>query len=255
MNNYIIPAWPAPKNIKAYTTTRLGGYSQPPYHTFNLSLATCDYQELVLKNRAKLKQDLSLPENPFRLKQEHTSTVIMIGQDRLSTPVVADASYTKISGKICAVLTADCVPILVCDLDGKIVAAIHAGWKGIANGVVESTIKAMDSDPAKLLAWLGPAIGPKAFQVNEDLIEIFCNQDDQNRSAFTQINNDFFANIYQLASICLHRVGITKIYGGEYCTFTQDNLFYSYRRDGEKSGRMASLIWLESGPTHEKLVR
>jgi len=247
MNNYIKPAWPAPKNIKAYTTKRNGGVSAAPYDTFNLSLLTGDNSKDVLINRKKLSRELNLPQEPFWLKQEHTDIAICIEKNTKPTPVIADASFTSIVGSVCIVLTADCVPILVCDQSGSIVAAIHAGWKGIAAGVIAATIKAMNTNPSKLLAWLGPAIGSNAFKVNQDVFEIFYKQIPECKSAFVKHNDHFLANIYALTSLYLKQTGITKIYGGDYCTFTQKDLFFSYRRDGEKSGRIASLIWLDQG--------
>ncbi|EKD45776.1 MAG: hypothetical protein ACD_69C00140G0001, partial [uncultured bacterium] len=161
------------------------------------------------------------------------------------TADTADAAFTTNTGVVCAVLTADCVPILVCDQDGTIVAAIHAGWKGIATGVIAATIKAMNINPSKLLAWLGPAIGPNAYVVKHDVYEIFLKQNPENKSAFVKYNDGFLANTYLLATLSLNHAGVTKIYGGEYCTYTQKDLFYSFRRDGEKTGRMANLIWME----------
>ncbi|MBU0744592.1 MAG: peptidoglycan editing factor PgeF [Gammaproteobacteria bacterium] len=245
MNNYIKPNWPAPKNIRAYTTTRAGGVSKPPYDSFNLALHTGDNPQKVIANRNKLIQELNLNQEPFWLKQEHSNIAVNIETNSLPTPVVADSSFSCTAGNVCVVMTADCVPILVCDQNGTIVAAIHAGWKGIANGMIQSTIKMMGIDPSKLIAWLGPAIGPDAFEVSQEIYEIFSKQLSENRSAFTKHGNKFLANIYLLATNALKDNGVSKVYGGEYCTFTQKDLFYSYRRNGEKSGRMASLIWLE----------
>lgn len=244
MDNYIKAGWPAPKNVKAYTTKRTGGISVTPYNSFNFSLLTGDNEKNVLANRKKLMQELNLPQEPFWLKQEHTDIAICIEENVKPIPVVADASFTRTAGPVCVVMTADCVPILVCNQEGSIVAAIHAGWKGIAAGVIASAIKAMNTDPTTLLAWLGPAIGPNAFEVNQDVRETFCQQIPECTSAFVKKDSSFLANIYSLASIYLKQAGVTKIYGGGYCTFTQKDLFFSYRRDGEKSGRMAGLIWL-----------
>lgn len=263
-NNYILPNWPAPKNVKAYTTKRLGGISKAPYDSFNFSLFTGDDPGAVLSNRQKLCQELNLPQQPFWLKQEHTNIVIQLKNENIvpssttiATPsltikshstqpalVVADASFTAAAGPVCAVMTADCIPILICDTYGTIVAAIHAGWKGIASGIIATTIKAMNTDPETLLAWLGPAIGPTAFVVNQEVYAIFCNQWPENKLAFAPQQNSWLANIYLLATNYLQHTGINKIYGGKYCTFTQKDLFFSYRRDGEKTGRIASIIWL-----------
>ena len=249
MNNFIIPNWPAPGNVKAVTTTRTSGFSMHPYDSFNLALHTGDEPNSVLKNRSKLTKELNLKNEPFWLTQEHTDIAIQIENNTLPTPVIADAAFTSSARQIPVIMTADCVPILVCDKDGTIVAAIHAGWKGIANGVIQSTIKAMDTDPSQLLAWLGPAIGPNAFEVNQEIYDIFSEQLSVNSLAFTKNDNNFLANIYTLAANALKNAKVSNIYGGQYCTFTQKDLFYSYRRDGKKTGRMASMIWLEISQT------
>lgn len=251
MDHYIQPNWPAPTNVKAYTTKRTGGFSLPPYDSFNFSLRTGDKHNDVLANRHQLYQQLSLPDEPFWLQQEHTNIALFLDNNTttdLNNCVVADATFTATPGKVCVVTTADCVPILLCNQDGTMVASIHAGWKGIAADIIGSTIKAitntMNIDPSTILAWLGPAIGPNAFVVNSDLVDIFCQRLPENEQAFVQYNDKFLANIYLLASISLQNNSITKIFGGEYCTFTNQDLFFSFRRDGEKSGRMANLIWL-----------
>lgn len=246
MNDYIKPNWPTPENVKAYTSTHKGGISKPPYDSFNFSLKTGDNPNAVLTNRKILSQKLNLPKEPIWLKQEHTDIVLHLNKNSQPTETPADASFTTDNGVVCVVLTADCVPILVCDQAGTIVAAIHAGWKGIAKGVIASTIKAMDIDPSNLLAWLGPAIGPNSFEVGHDFYETFLTQDPETKEAFVKHKDRFLANIYFLASLSLKKAGINKIYGGGFCTFTQEDLFYSYRRDGEKTGRMASLIWLRT---------
>lgn len=227
MNSYIKPNWPAPKNIKAFTTTCLQSDLRIP------------------ANRQKLAQEFHLPAEPFWLKQEHTNIVIHLKPDTTVTEPIADAAFTTTPNLICAVLTADCVPILVCDRKGTMVAAIHAGWKGIANGIIESTIKAMATNATELIAWLGPAIGKNCFEIKDDVREIFIKHNPETQKAFTPYNNDsFLTDIYLLATQRLNSVGITTIYGGEYCTFIQKELFFSYRRDGASSGRMASIIWL-----------
>ncbi|EKE01851.1 MAG: hypothetical protein ACD_21C00034G0005 [uncultured bacterium] len=244
MSNYIKPSWPAPKNVKAFTTKRTGGVSKPPYDGFNFGLHTGDDPNDVLANRKKLYQELDLPSEPFWLKQEHTNTAIHLQQNTNLIEPVADAAFATTPGLVCAVMTADCVPILVCDRKGTIVAAIHAGWRGIAAGIIESTIKAMNINPTELLAWLGPAIGANAFETGDDVREIFIKHNPEAKKAFVMHQDRFLANIYLLASQRLNSAGVTAIYGGEYCTFTQKELFFSFRRDGANSGRMASLIWL-----------
>jgi len=244
MNNYIEPNWPAPKNVKAFTTKRTGGISKPPYESFNFSLRTGDDPDNVLANRKKLCLELNLPIEPFWLNQQHTNISIHLKQNTNLTEPIADAAFATAPNLVCVTMTADCVPILVCDYAGTIVAAIHAGWKGIAAGVIEATIKAMNIDGAKLLAWLGPAIGANSFEAGEDMREIFTKHDPKSQKAFVTNKDRFLANIYLLASERLNDTGITTIYGGEYCTFTQKELFFSFRRDGVASGRIASLIWL-----------
>lgn len=242
---YISPNWSAPDNIRAYTTTRYnGGFSESPYDSLNLSLTTGDHEKTVLKNRQWLYQDLNLRKEPFWLKQEHSNIVVAIDHNTSSEPVTADASFTRDTNCICAVLTADCIPILACDKQGTIVAAIHAGWKGIARGIIEASIKALNIDPKDLLVWLGPAIGPNAFQIQQDVVTTLCQQIPACQTAFIKYRDNYLGNIYQLATIYLNKIGVTNIYGGEFCTFSQNELFYSYRRDGERSGRFASMIWL-----------
>jgi YfiH family protein len=235
MDNYIKPNWPAPKNVKAFTTKRLGGNFNP--HIGN-------NPNDALANRKKLYRELNLPAEPFWLKQKHTNAVIHLKSNTPIIEPIADAAFATTPNLVCVVTTADCVPILVCNQDGTIVAAIHAGWKGIAAGIIEATIKAMNTHSTKLLAWLGPAIGANSFETGEDVREIFIKKNPENRKAFVAHNDHFITNIYLLASQCLNSTGITAIYGGKYCTFRQKELFFSFRRDGASSGRMASLIWL-----------
>jgi len=232
-DNYIIPNWPAPKNIKAFTTKR----------NLNFKLGSDD----LLINRQKLHSELSLPREPFWLTQQHTDSVLELIQQTDLVQPIADAAFTKEAELVCVAMTADCVPILVCDTKGSQVAAIHAGWKGIAGGIIEQTIQKMGVDPSELLAWMGPAIGKNAFKVGLDFIDIFTKLNPDNKAAFVLgSDNDYYADIFYLASQCLKNAGVTKIYGGEYCTFSQPDLFFSYRREGDVSGRMASLIWIES---------
>lgn len=241
MKNYIIPNWSAPKNIHAYTTTRLGGISQPPYNSFNLSTNVGDDLNTVLANRRKLRQDLNLPNEPCWLNQAHTKNVV-VADNHASYPN-ADASYTTTPNIVCVELTADCLPILLCSKKGDLVAVIHAGWKGIVNGVIEATIHALPINPAELIAWLGPAIGPNSFAVGEDVREQFINFDAKAQNAFRPIaNHKWLFDIYFLGKQRLNNCGIFTIYGGEFCTYSAPEKFFSFRRSA-KTGRMASLIW------------
>lgn len=240
--NLIKPNWPAPMHIHAYTTTRQGGYSMMPYTSLNLADHVGDNIKHVKQNRNLLKQSLQLTNEPVWLIQTHGTNVIQA--DPTSTSLTADASFTEKSEIICAVLTADCLPVLICDSAGTMVAAIHAGWRGLAAGIIETTIKKLPATPNNLLAWLGPAIGPKAFEVGQDVYEHFLQSNSKAALAFENYAaNKWLANIYWLAEQRLRKTGITHIYGGEYCTYTDTTQFYSYRRN-QNTGRMASLIWI-----------
>lgn len=242
MISFIQPNWPAPTNIKAYTTTRIGGFSCTPYDTLNLATHVNDDPINVEKNRILLREFLHLPDEPLWLTQVHGVEVV---QAELQQPyVVADAAYTREKNIVCAVQTADCLPVLICDRAATCVAAIHAGWKGLAAGIIEETIKTLKILGSDLLVWLGPAIGPQAFEVGEDVYETFITHDSNAALGFKKIDNKkWLANMYLLAKQRLHQLGVQNIYGGEFCTYTDKERFFSYRRDN-MTGRMASLIWI-----------
>ncbi len=238
----IIPDWPAPERVHALTTTRLGGVSLPPYDSLNLGDHVGDDPVAVAENRRRLAAELGLPGEPRWLSQVHG--IFSMEAASVSQGCEADASYTDTAGVVCAVLTADCLPVLLCDKDGKGVAALHAGWRGLLNGVIEQTIAAMGG-AGELMAWLGPAIGPQAFEVGNEVREAFIADASTAATAFVPSpNGRWLADIYALARQRLHRAGVVLVYGGEYCTYSEPERFYSYRRDG-RTGRMASLIWLE----------
>jgi polyphenol oxidase len=248
MQNYIQPNWPVPKNVHAYTTTRVGGFSKAPYESFNLADHVDDEPRDVKANREKLKKVLKLPSEPFWLKQTHSTRVISLDNAPNETDFTADASFTTKSHIISAVLTADCLPLLLAAKDGSLVAAIHAGWQGLAKGIIEETLKAITdiTELKNLLVWLGPAIGPKAFIVQDDVRQKFIAYEPHAESAFIKIDQtSWLANIYTLARQRLENFGIHNIYGGDFCTVTDEKRFFSYRRDNRKTGRIASLIWLE----------
>lgn len=240
----LIPDWPAPANIKACTTTRLGlGVSQPPYDQFNLADRVNDNPLHVKQNRAQLKEALLLPEEPIWLKQTHSNLVL--SAQPYNRDQEGDASIASHASQVCAILTADCLPILICQRDGSQVAAIHAGWRGILNGVIENTINALSTNPDELLVWFGPAISQSHYEVGDEMRDSFLAHDPHTASAFTPSpNNRWLANLYQLADFRLRKQGITQIYGGTYCTYSDAARFYSYRRDGAQTGRIASLIWI-----------
>lgn len=238
---YIIPDWPAPQNIKAYTTTRRGGYSESPYDRFNLGPHVGENPETLQKNIELLTSTLHLPETPTWLNQVHGIAVADLNDQ--SCGLTADACVTSTPNKVCAILTADCLPILVCNQAGSEVAAIHGGWRGLLAGVIDTTIKSMHSAPSQLMAWMGPAISQKCFEVNEEIRDQFLQSNPQYISAFSAQEKHIFADLYHIARINLMQLGVTAIYGGNFCTYTQHELFYSYRRDQRNTGRMASLIW------------
>lgn len=238
----ILPAWPAPANIHALVTTREGGVSRPPYDSFNLGDHVGDDPVAVGQNRALLQG--FLPSSPRWLKQVHGTTVAMA--DGLDAPIEADAAVSFMPDTVCAVLTADCLPVLFCNADGNRVAAAHAGWRGLAAGVLEASVAAMQSPPREIIAWLGPAIGPRAFEVGGEVREVFVRDLAETERAFVAGQADkWLADIYELARLRLARAGVNRVFGGGDCTFTDAKRFYSFRRDGA-TGRMASLIWMSN---------
>lgn len=233
------PDWPAPPNIRSLVTTRMGGVSSPPYDSFNLGSHVGDTSEAVAANRATLR--LHCPSEPKWLNQVHGKAVARA--DNLVAPMDADASVAFESGTVCAVLTADCLPVLFCDRLGTRVAAAHAGWRGLAAGVLEASVASMQCEMENILAWLGPAIGPQAFEVGDEVRDVFLRDLPETEAAFVQEQpGKWLADIYLLARLRLLRAGVTAVHGGGLCTYSDRERFYSYRRDGT-TGRMASLIW------------
>ncbi len=243
VNAFIQPDWPAPTPIKALSTTRLGGISQPPYDSLNLGLHVNDDHDKVLNNRRWLTRSAGLPSSPLWLEQVHGTRVI--DANDWHAGIEADALFSRQAGQVCPVMTADCLPVLFCDDDGKMVAAAHAGWRGLLNGVLENTVSQFSCSANKILAWLGPAIGPQQFEVGSEVFDTFCSHSAAAGQAFRpHRSGHYLADIYLLARQRLNRLGVDKIYGGEHCTVAEADQFFSYRRDGE-TGRMASLIWIE----------
>jgi hypothetical protein len=237
--NLIVPDWPAPVRVKSLMTTREGGVSGAPWTSLNLGDHVGDDSAHVMANRAHLRQQL--PAEPGWLKQVHSVRVVELGRESNRE---ADASFTRDAGEVCAVLTADCLPVLFCDRAGSVVAAAHAGWRGLADGVLEATVAAMQVSPGEILAWMGAAIGPQAFEVGDEVRQIFVDRHPEAATAFVpHAPGKWLADIYQLVRIRLNSVGVQAIYGGGRCTFSEGGSFYSYRRDG-LTGRMASVIWL-----------
>lgn len=235
--------WSAPKHVRALTTIRSGGVSCGRYESLNLGDHVGDEPRFVHENREHVRKTLKLPRAPLWLQQVHGTVVVDAAI--ADHAIEADGSFTNQAGVVCAVLTADCLPVFLCDRRGTAVGVLHSGWRGLAAGIVEAGIARMGIPGASLLAWLGPAIGPAAFEVGDDVREAFVDADADTARAFVaNPRGRWLADIYQLARRRLERQGVTAIYGGEYCTVTQADLFYSYRRDGV-TGRMASLIWLD----------
>ena len=235
--------WPAPENIVAFSTTRQGGVSRPPYAGLNLATHVGDDRVVVMQNRARLYEQFSIDPPPVWLDQTHGKTVLDLDRCSHEASVDADASVTTQANSICAVLTADCLPLLICDHRGSQVAAVHAGWRGLHAGIISATVNRFVEPAQSLLVWLGPAIGQSAFEVGADVRDAFCQKNPGNRQAFEQIDQEhWWCDIYQLARAELASLGVTAIYGGDHCTFSDAERFYSFRRDGQ-TGRQASLIW------------
>jgi polyphenol oxidase len=237
----IVPDWPLPSNLRAVQTTRSGGVSAGPWHSLNLALHTGDDPEAVQRNRSLLSQALDLPRVPVWPTQVHGAVVAEAAA--MTGAVEADAVVARAPGQVCSVQTADCLPVLFASLDGQRVAAAHAGWRGLAGGVLEATLDALGYPPAEVTAWLGPAIGPDAFEVGPEVRAAFVGPDNAAATAFRQGTGDrWFADIYRLARLRLERAGLREIHGGGRCTHAEPETFFSYRRDGT-CGRMATLIW------------
>ena len=254
---WIKPDWPVPAHVKAISTTRVGGSSQAPYDSLNLGTHVGDEQGTVLANRKELKDKLQLPSEPLWLEQVH-STVIANADDA-NPQLKADASFSCQQGNVCIVMTADCLPVLMTNKAGTVVAAAHAGWRGLNDGILEATITKMraanlnagqnanQSSDDDIIAWLGPAIGSENFEVGEEVREAFVKQHEASEQAFVNVvgNDKWLADIYLLARIRLAAMGVKDIYGGGLCTYEDQKRFFSYRREAT-TGRMASLIWLDA---------
>ena len=244
----MFPDWPAPDNVKSVVTLRFPGASQMPYDGFNLADHVGDNPADVLANRRQLITSLGLSNQPAWLHQVHGTRVIYAPEIR--SDISADASYTDQVGEACVVLTADCLPVLLCNQGGTKVAAAHAGWRGLCSGILRKTLACFSTDEA-VLAYLGPAIGPKVFEVGIEVLEAFLSgaQNSQHRTliklAFKSCDNGrYLADLYDLATAELRCCGVENIYGGTSCTYSQSEQFFSYRRD-QVTGRNATLIWLE----------
>jgi len=235
---WLIPDWPAPANVRAMVSTRRGGVSVGPYDSLNLGDHVGDLPSAVAENRRRFAEAAGLARAPRWLQQVHGCGVV---SDEAEAGSAADACWTAKADVPCAVLTADCLPVLFADLEGGCVAAAHAGWRGLAAGVLEATIAQMPVPPRRLIAWLGPAIGPKAFQVGDEVRAAFVGQAAEDAAAFAPDGQRWRADLFALARGRLGRCGVGAVYGGDICTVSDAGRFFSHRRDG-LSGRFASLI-------------
>ena len=249
-NAVIHPQWPVPKQVKAIITTRAGGVSPPPWSSFNLATHVGGSELNVRQNRQKLQSYWGNDLRAQWLNQTHSTQVVEFsGGNNTELVGDADAIFTRSEKRICAVLTADCLPVLLCDAGATTVAACHAGWRGLGAGILENTLDEFTVPREDILAFLGPAIGPKYFQIGEDVLEYF-SQNGQKLdykkifSPSLHARGKFFMDIYEAARQILNNQGLKQVYGGDFCTYRESEQFYSYRRD-KACGRMASCIWLD----------
>jgi len=243
---FIYPDWPAPDNIKAAATTRIGGFSEAPLDSFNLGLHVNDDPVLVNRNRDLMAESLSLPGIPVYLNQVHGTDAICAddfsGVSGTEAPA-ADACWSA-DNNVIAIMTADCLPVLFASKCGSVIGGAHAGWRGLADGVIEKTVEALPVESSELIAWLGPAIGPRKFEVGSEVRERFVDQNQPSDRHF--VLNDskkYLADLYGLAKDRLAAAGVESIYGGGFCTHSESHRFFSHRRDQGLTGRMAALIW------------
>jgi YfiH family protein len=242
----ITPEWAAPARVRAAFTLRQGGVSRAPFDTLNLGSALDDEPAAVVENRRRVRAALALPAEPSWLEQVHGTSVVTDRDLDPKTEVEprADAIVTRVPGRVCVVRVADCMPVLLATRDGAAVAAAHAGWRGLAAGVIEATIRALETPPAQLIAWLGPAIGPRHFEVGEEVRRAFVGADAGAATAFVRNERGRWqCDLPALARRRLDALGVTAVGGGVWCTHSDRERFFSYRRDG-RCGRMAAFIWL-----------
>lgn len=238
------PGWDMRAPLRAAATTRRGGLSVGPFATCNLGARTRDDPATVAANRARVARALGLPGAPRWLRQVHGTAVVELAAGTTGTPE-ADAAWTRESGVVCAVLTADCLSVVLGDPDGAAVAVAHAGWRGLAAGVLDATVAALPVPAGRLRAWLGPAIGPQAFEVGPEVRTAFLESDPGAAGAFRRGAGDrWHADLHGLARRRLRALGVTRVDGGGCCTYADRARFFSHRRDGPGTGRMATLAWL-----------
>ena len=240
----LTPEWPAPAGVRAAFTLRSGGVSPPPFDSLNLGAHVGDEAAAVIENRRRVRAELRLAEEPAWIEQVHGIEVLDLDLEARAG-IAADAALTRRAGPVCAVQVADCLPILLAVRDGSAVAAAHAGWRGLAAGVLEATVKKLAAEPGRLIAWLGPGIGPAHFEVGEEVRAAFLASDADAASLFTpNARGRWQCDLAGLARGRLVALGVSAVFGGEWCTYGDALRFFSYRRDG-RCGRMAALIWRE----------
>jgi len=246
---WITPDWPAASAVRALSTLRGGGVSEKCYESLNLGGHVGDAPAAVAENRLRLRGAARLPAEPTWLSQVHGARVVDLDAlDEAGKPPEGDAALTRRPGRVCAILAADCLPILLAADSGAAVAAAHAGWRGLARGVIEAAVQALAHEPQSLLAWLGPAIGPRHFEVGGEVRDLLLADDPEARASFAPTaRGRYLADLPALARRRLARLGVQRIYGGGECTFSQADKYFSHRRDGT-TGRQATLIWLENAP-------
>lgn len=243
------PDWSAPDRVRAISTTRAGGVSGRPWNSLNLGSHVEDNPEHVQENRQRLAESTGLDSALIGwLNQVHGTEVVELTANNVGQTVKADASFTRHPGIACAILTADCLPVILADREGTVVGAAHCGWRSLCGGVIENLVGAMAVGPETLQAWLGPAIGPDSFEVGPEVRDAFIKHDPEAAHAFKAEGarpGHFMADIYALATLRLNHLGVYNVTGGGLCTVQDSNRFFSYRRDGQ-TGRMATLVWLTS---------
>ncbi len=243
--DWIVPDWPAPGRVRAFVTTRSGGVSEGEHRSLNLGTKCGDEPARVAANREAVQRHL--PAAPRWLAQVHGSAVADLDCADAPGHAAADAAVTSVAGRVAVVLTADCLPVFLCREDGSRVAVAHAGWRGLAAGVLENAAAAVGAPAARVLAWLGPAIGPAAFEVGPEVWEAFVAAQPQAQAAFVpRGGGKYLADLYALARLRLARAGVRDVHGGGYCTYTEADRFFSYRR-AKESGRLGAFIWIDAG--------
>jgi polyphenol oxidase len=251
----ITPDWAAPANVRAVMTTRRGGVSVAPWDSLNLGVHVGDSQGSVLQNRRRVREEGRLPSEPVWLEQVHGTSVVVLDETHAASAAEgkrprADAAVTSREGVVCSIQVADCMPVLLAARDGSVVGAAHAGWRGLAGGVLEAAVQSMGKPPGELVAWLGPAIGPANFEVGDDVLDAFLRSAAPadraaTEGAFTRKSiSKWLCDLYALARLRLAVLGVTHVKGGGRCTVAEKDEFFSFRRDGQ-TGRMAALIWLQ----------